>query len=131
MDFRFTDEQEMMRDTVRKFVEREMPVEKVREWDKQEVTPNDLYKKMAEVGLLGASIPEEYGGSGGGVIEETLIAENFVSLEDSSPAARTRAFDWLRRRGLAPAGYEPVHSTVQERRAALAKAQEKPEGDTP
>ncbi|MFH1091269.1 MAG: acyl-CoA dehydrogenase family protein [Pseudomonadota bacterium] len=85
MNFEFTDEQKMLRETVRKFVDREMPVEKVREWDNKEITPPDLYKKMAEVGFLGSSIPEEYGGSGGGVIEEAIITEE-LSVRSSSCA---------------------------------------------
>ena len=83
MNFDFTDEQKMLRDTVRKFVDREMPVEKIRQWDKAEVTPVDLYKKFAAAGFLGASIEPKYGGSGGGIIEETVILEE-VSRRNSS-----------------------------------------------
>jgi hypothetical protein len=39
-------------------------------------------------------------------------------LEDSSPASRVRAFDWLTARGRAPAGYDPL-GTPRQRRAAL------------
>ncbi len=49
-----------------------------------------------------------------------LAAENRVLLEDSHPAARVRAHDWLAARGLAPQGYDPL-GTAEERRAALER----------
>ena len=50
-----------------------------------------------------------------------LIAENYIYLEDSSPASRVRAYDWLVARDRAPAGYDPL-GPPRERRAALEKA---------
>ena len=50
-----------------------------------------------------------------------LVAENFIHLEDSSPAARVRAYDWLSARSLAPTGYDPLGG-ARERRDALDKA---------
>ncbi len=54
---------------------------------------------------------------------ERLLQENRLFLEDFSPAARIRAFDWLAVRGSAPRGYDPLAS-LKERRAALEKAYE-------
>jgi hypothetical protein len=53
--------------------------------------------------------------------EQRVQAENLVALEDSSPAARVRAFDWLTARGKAPADYDPL-GPPNQRRAALNKA---------
>jgi hypothetical protein len=50
-----------------------------------------------------------------------LVADNFVYLEDNSPAARVRAYDWLNARGEAPAGYDPL-APPRERQNALQKA---------
>ncbi len=50
-----------------------------------------------------------------------IEVENWSRLESSSPADRTRAFDWLHRRGRAPAGYDPLGDR-KERRAALRAA---------
>ncbi len=50
-----------------------------------------------------------------------LIAENYIYLEDSSPASRVRAFDWLYARGRAPVGFDPL-GPAKERRAALERA---------
>jgi hypothetical protein len=49
-----------------------------------------------------------------------LQAENLISLEDSSLAARVRAYDWLRARGEAPPGYDP-QALRKDRRDALEK----------
>jgi hypothetical protein len=50
-----------------------------------------------------------------------LAAENYIFLEDSSPASRVRAFDWLRARDRAPVGFNPLGSP-HERGAALERA---------
>lgn len=50
-----------------------------------------------------------------------LIAENYIYLEDSSPASRVRAYDWLLARNRAPAGYDPM-GPAKGRRAALERA---------
>lgn len=75
LDFELTEEQKMIVETVRKFKEKECPKEKVREWDKTETFPTHVWKRLGEIGLLGAAFPEQYGGTGGGIIEETLITE--------------------------------------------------------
>ena len=51
-------------------------------------------------------------------LEQRLLLENSIYLEDISPAAQTRAFEWLAARGQAPAGYDPLAS-LKERRSAL------------
>ncbi len=54
-------------------------------------------------------------------LESRLVAENFIYLEDNSPAARVRAYDWLQQRGMAPLRYDPL-GTPQARRDALEQA---------
>ncbi|MED4015883.1 acyl-CoA dehydrogenase [Sutcliffiella cohnii] len=63
MNLRFTEEQEMMRKMVRDFAEAEIApfVEKMEEDGE---FPRGILKKMAELGLMGITIPEEYGGAG-------------------------------------------------------------------
>lgn len=48
-------------DNVRRFVQKEM-APFVNEWDEAETFPRELYKKAAEIGLLGLGFSEEYGG---------------------------------------------------------------------
>jgi hypothetical protein len=52
-----------------------------------------------------------------------LVAENRIALEDSTAAARVRAFDWLAARGAAPPGFDPL-APLSQRRAVLARAEE-------
>ena len=54
-------------------------------------------------------------------LENRLLAENYIYLEDVSPAARVRAYDWLRQRGKGPAGYDPL-GPVADRKKALDAA---------
>ncbi len=64
MDFNFTDEQKMLRGLVKEFVNSEVrPI--AQKIDEDEEIPNDLIKKIGEMGFLGLSFPEEYGGGFG------------------------------------------------------------------
>jgi alkylation response protein AidB-like acyl-CoA dehydrogenase len=62
MNLRFTEEQEMMRKMVKEFAENEI-APFVERMEKGEF-PREILKKMAELGLMGITIPEEYGGAG-------------------------------------------------------------------
>ena len=83
MDFQFTEEQRALQDVVRRFVEKEMPKASVASWDEKGEFPVHLLDKMASVGFMGASIPEEYGGSGGGVMEEVIVLEELARHSSS------------------------------------------------
>jgi alkylation response protein AidB-like acyl-CoA dehydrogenase len=74
-DFGFTDEQLMLRDTVRDFVRKEIPDAKAREYDHKKIAPLDVFDKMAALGWLGIAIPDEYGGSGLGFVELGIVQE--------------------------------------------------------
>jgi len=58
-------------------------------------------------------------------MQNRLIAENYIYLEDSSPASRVRAYDWLRAQNRAPADFDPL-GPIKQRRAALDKASTAP-----
>jgi butyryl-CoA dehydrogenase len=61
LDFEFTEEQNMFRDTIREFAKNEIePI--VDEAEKNEKFPKDLFPKLGEMGFLGIVFPEEYGG---------------------------------------------------------------------
>jgi|SRR5699024_4799332 len=63
MDFSYSEEQEMLRSSVRGFVDKEiMPY--IGQWDRDGKADPDIYKKIADLGLMGVCIPEKYGGSG-------------------------------------------------------------------
>ena len=73
--FVFTDEQRAFAEAIRDFAARECGKREQREAltdHFNEAHNQDLYKKIAELGWAGVSIPEEYGGSGGGIIEQCI-----------------------------------------------------------
>jgi acyl-CoA dehydrogenase len=65
------EEAEAFRETVRRYVERDI-VPNLREWERQREVPREAIRKAGEVGMLGICMPEEYGGVGGDI--HTLIA---------------------------------------------------------
>ena len=63
MDFRLTDEQQLLRASVREFAEAEIRPH-VMEWDEAQQFPMDLLPKLAALGLMGIQFPRSYGGVG-------------------------------------------------------------------
>lgn len=86
MDFGFTEEQQMVSDMTRKFFTNECPMETVRELQKDETGySKKLWKKMADVGLLGVLIDEAYGGMGLGFMDLCPILEEIGKVLFPSP----------------------------------------------
>ena len=79
MDFRLSDEQRMMKEMVYKWSVNELgPIqEKV---DEEDWFPPDFFKKCAEIGILGITIDEKYGGLGGDVLMQTLAVEEMSRI---------------------------------------------------
>jgi alkylation response protein AidB-like acyl-CoA dehydrogenase len=77
MDFEFTERQKEIQRAAREFAEKEFTPERGRKIDQNYEFPWDLYRKAAQLGFIGVSFPEEYGGQGLGCIEECIIAEEF------------------------------------------------------
>ncbi len=76
-DFQFTEEQKMLRDMVRDFVNSEIkPV--AHKIDEEEKIPADLIQKIKDLGLLGAAFPPEYGGGGFGELGYCLMQEEIA-----------------------------------------------------
>ncbi len=76
MNLDFSDEQKQLRDQVRRFLAEKCPPEAVRAvLEGSERYDKPLYAGLAEMGLLGAAIPEEYGGVGLGHLELCVVAE--------------------------------------------------------
>jgi len=74
LDFEFTDEQKMFRDTIREFGQNEIePL--VEEYEKKEDFPKELFPKLGEMGFLGITFPEEYGGVGLDKVTDCIFAE--------------------------------------------------------
>ena len=63
MDFRLSENQKMISQTIRDFGEKEIKP-KMMEWDETQEFPVSVFKKLGELGLMGVLVPTEYGGSG-------------------------------------------------------------------
>src|SRR5690349_3979177 len=85
MDFSFSEEQEMVRKLVRDFVDKEiMPY--IAEWDAAGHFEKNIMTRLAELGLMGVCIPEEYGGGG---MDYNTLAIVCEELERGDTAFRT------------------------------------------
>ena len=80
MDFRLTEEQALLRRTVREFAETEIRPY-VREWDQDQHFPTELMPKLASLGLLGIQFPEEYGGAAMSAIDYCLCIEELARVD--------------------------------------------------
>ena len=80
MDFDLSDEQEQLRSEVRRFAENEVrPV--ATEYDVEEKYPWEVIEEAAEMGLLGAQIPFEYGGGGYETLDLCLVIEELFAAD--------------------------------------------------
>lgn len=109
MDFQLTEAQNLTRQAVRDFAEREIaPV--ARELDEKEQFSIELTKKMAELGLLGCFVSEKYGGSNMGYISYIIVVEELARV-DGSQAATIAAGNSL---GIGPIYYFGNEKQKQE-----------------
>lgn len=94
MNFDFSDDQKMLKDQARKFLAEKSSVQAVRAvLDKKEVAYDaGLWKSVAEMGWLGAAIPEEFGGLGLGKLELCVLAEEMGRAVAPIPFSSTVYF---------------------------------------
>ncbi|AOV08951.1 acyl-CoA dehydrogenase family protein [Sporosarcina ureilytica] len=85
MNFSFTEEQKMLRSTVRTFVDKEI-MPHIAEWDRKGQSDPAIYTRLADLGLMGVCIPTEYGGSGMDYNSLAIVCEE---LERGDTAFRT------------------------------------------
>ena len=86
MDFETTDEHHLIRDAIGKICT-DFPDEYWSKCDSEHLFPWDFYNALAEAGWIGIAIPEQYGGSGRGITEASIVLEEVAA----SGAARTGA----------------------------------------
>ncbi len=77
MNFELSDAQRMMKEMVREFAEKEIKP-RAAEIDRTDEFPWDLWKRMAELGLLGMTLPSEYGGSGMDIVSWAIAQEEMA-----------------------------------------------------
>jgi len=80
MDFNLSEEQRLIQETTYRFALQEIePVAK--QYDREEKYPREIVKKARETGLVGAFIPDQYGGPGYGFLEVALISEQLARVD--------------------------------------------------
>ncbi len=82
----FTDEHEELRESIRRFVERELAPH-AQEWERDEWFPDEVFGKLAEHGFLGLKYPEEYGGQGGDYLHDAILIEELTRTGSGGTAA--------------------------------------------
>jgi len=118
LNFELTQEQQLVRDTVRKFAEsRIAPV--AAELDREHRFPYDLVAQLAELGLMGMTVPEEYGGAGADTVAYAVAVEELTRI-DSSVAITVAAHHSL---GTLPIFYFGNEEQKQEWLPQLASGQ--------
>ncbi|MBI2991638.1 MAG: acyl-CoA/acyl-ACP dehydrogenase [Deltaproteobacteria bacterium] len=91
MDFNLTEEQLQIREEIRK-VCREFPDSYWREVDRKRDYPDAFVRKLTELGWLAAPIPEEYGGSGLGITESSIILEEINRAGGNATACHAQMY---------------------------------------
>src|SRR5512134_1710776 len=82
MDFKLSDEQRLLRDTVRDFARAEVaPV--AEELDRTKSFPYEIVGKLGELGMMGVPFPEEYGGGGADTLAYAIAIEELARVDAS------------------------------------------------
>jgi alkylation response protein AidB-like acyl-CoA dehydrogenase len=82
MDFGLTEDQHRLRKTLREFTEAEIKPH-VMEWDESQKFPLDVFRKLGQMGVLGAVFPEELGGSGYSYVDYAIVMEELARVDAS------------------------------------------------
>jgi alkylation response protein AidB-like acyl-CoA dehydrogenase len=82
MEVRLSDEQELLRRSIREFAETELRPH-VLEWDEAQQFPRALLSKCAELGLMGIQFPEEYGGAAMSSVDYCICIEELARVDPS------------------------------------------------
>lgn len=113
MDFSLTENQKLFKKTIREFCERELkPI--ASKIDQEEYFPFDVYKKMGQMGLMGMTVPQEYGGAGIDKVSYMIALEE-VSRICGSTGLTVEAHNTLGN------GYLYEHGTEEQRKKYLPK----------
>jgi acyl-CoA dehydrogenase len=80
VDFELSSEHQLLRDTVRDFVKREVSREEIREADLGHRFPRELWQRLLAAGLMEWPLPEDAGGAGGDLLGTTIITEELSRL---------------------------------------------------
>src|SRR5256714_9191555 len=82
IELELTEDHKALVDTVREFAQREV-APFIKEWDEKQEAHPEIFKKMADLNLLGVCIPEQYGGAGFDYISLGLVCEELEAGDTS------------------------------------------------
>lgn len=80
MDFRLTEEQQQIKQMVRDFAESEIKPH-IMEWDEAQHFPVEVFRAAGQLGMLGVTLPEQYGGAGLSYIDYVNVIEELAAVE--------------------------------------------------
>lgn len=75
MNFAEPDHIRQLRATLGRFIDREMPRVEAGRWDKDNHFPREVFRKLADLGMMGLTVPEEYGGTGRDILATMVTIE--------------------------------------------------------
>jgi alkylation response protein AidB-like acyl-CoA dehydrogenase len=93
LDFSLSEEQQLLKRTVREFAESELRPHS-REWDERQEFPREVFTKLGQLGLMGVVWPQEYGGSGMTTLDYAVVMEE-LSRVDAGVALSVAAHNSL------------------------------------
>jgi short-chain 2-methylacyl-CoA dehydrogenase len=82
VNFDFSDEQRQLQSTIREFAQAEI-APRAAEWDRDNIFPIDVIRKLGALGVMGLSFPEEYGGLNAGTLAQALVIEELARVDSS------------------------------------------------
>ena len=90
MNFEFSEEQEQLRDSVRRFLADRAPIGHVRGvWDDPRGTTDLVWDGLSTLGVAGLLVPEAQGGSGGGMVDAAVVCEELGRVVNPGPFVST------------------------------------------
>ena len=87
----YADEHEIFRSSVARFLEEEV-LPDYASWEEAGRTPPEIWRRAGELGLLGTSIPEAYGGMGGDFLYDAIVIEELGRYSVAAPAWDMHAY---------------------------------------
>ena len=92
MNFEITEEQGLIRKSIRKFCDAKYPNRYWRDLDRKKEYPEEFVKDLTNEGFLSCLIPQEYGGSGLGILEASIILEEINRSGGNSAACHAQMY---------------------------------------
>jgi len=80
MDFALTEEQGFIRDTIQKVVAKECEREAIKRMDEEKIFPENLFRKVADIGLCALTVPEAYGGGGPNALGAVIVTAELAAI---------------------------------------------------